>query len=51
MANAWLYGATIDDDSWTIVPGSGHQAAWHVFITSGQGYVTVVMLSLRGVKG
>jgi len=46
MSNSWLNGTTIDNDSRSIVTSGCHEATRHIFITSRDGDVAIVMLGL-----
>lgn len=41
---AFADGAAVDHDEGSVVPGCGHDYAWHVLVTAGDGDVGVVVL-------
>jgi hypothetical protein len=50
MSLADLYRTAIHDDRRTVVSYRGHRTAWHILVTSRQGYVAIIMLGLGGEK-
>ena len=47
MSLADLYRAAIHDDRRAVVPHRGHCTTRHVFVTSWQSYVTIIVLGLE----
>lgn len=50
MSLADLYRTTIHDDRRAVVPYRGDRTAWHIFVTSRQGYVAIIVLGLGREK-
>ncbi len=46
MSLADLYRTAVHDDRRAVVSYGGHRAAWHILVTSGQGYITIIVLGL-----
>src|SRR6266849_4387299 len=51
MSLADLYRTAIHDDRRAVVSYRGYRTAWHILVTSRQGYVAIVVLGLGGEKG
>jgi hypothetical protein len=45
-----LYRTAIHDNRRAVVSYRGHRTAWHILVTSRQGYVAIVVLGLGGEK-
>ena len=50
MSLADLYRTAIHDDRRTVVSYRSHRTAWHILVTSRQGYVAIIVLGLKGEK-
>ena len=50
MSLADLYRTAIHNDRRTVMSYRGYRTAWHILVTSRQGYVAIIVLGLKGEK-